>query len=78
MNKLTILLAATAISLTAEAQRLNFGTPAQQKLQIAEMAVTELYVDSVDADKLVEGGIRGMLKELDPHSSYTLLSLIHI
>lgn len=71
MNKLTILLAATAISLTAEAQRMNFGTPAQQKLQIAEMAVTELYVDSVDADKLVEGGIRGMLKELDPHSSYT-------
>jgi carboxyl-terminal processing protease len=71
MKKLTILAVAMAMTVTAEAQRLSFGTPAQQKLQIAEMAVAELYVDSVDTDKLVESGIRGMLKELDPHSSYT-------
>ena len=41
-----------------------------RKLQIAEMAVTNLYVDSVDEAKLVEDGIRGMLEKLDPHSSY--------
>lgn len=38
---------------------------------MTQMAVTELYVDTVNADKLAEDGIRGMLKELDPHSSYT-------
>ena len=41
-----------------------------RKLQIAEMAVTNLYVDSVNEEKLVEDGIRGMLEKLDPHSSY--------
>ena len=41
-----------------------------RKLQIAEMAVTNLYVDSVDEEKLVEDAIRGMLEKLDPHSSY--------
>lgn len=40
------------------------------KLQIAEMAIKNLYVDKVDENKLVEDAIRGMLKELDPHSSY--------
>ena len=42
-----------------------------RKLQIAEMAINNLYVDSVDEKKLVEDAIRGMLKELDPHSSYS-------
>lgn len=52
--------------------RLNFGDNSpMRKLQIAEMAISNLYVDSVDEQKLVEDGIRGMLKELDPHSSYT-------
>jgi len=41
-----------------------------RKLQIAEMAISNLYVDSVDEQKLVEDGIRGMIEKLDPHSSY--------
>lgn len=41
------------------------------KLQYAEQAISKLYVDSVDQDKLVEDAIKGMLKSLDPHSSYT-------
>lgn len=41
-----------------------------RKLQIAEMAINNLYVDSVDESKLVEDAIRGMLEKLDPHSSY--------
>ncbi len=51
--------------------RVNLGADSPlRKLQIAEMAVTNLYVDSVDEQKLVEDGIRGMLEKLDPHSSY--------
>ena len=54
------------------AQRINFGGDSpMRKLQIAEMAITNLYVDSVDENKLVEDGIRGMIEKLDPHSSYS-------
>ena len=41
-----------------------------RKLQYAEIAINNLYVDSVDEQKLVEDAIRGMLDKLDPHSSY--------
>ena len=41
-----------------------------RKLQFAEVAINNLYVDSVDERKLVEDAIRGMLDKLDPHSSY--------
>ena len=54
------------------AQRINLGSDSPiRKLQIAEMAITNLYVDSVDEKKLVEDGIRGMIEKLDPHSSYS-------
>lgn len=42
-----------------------------RKLQMAQVAITSLYVDSVDQKKLAEDAIRGMLDKLDPHSSYT-------
>ena len=42
-----------------------------RKLQLAEMAITNFYVDSVNEQKLVEDGIRGMLEKLDPHATYT-------
>ena len=45
------------------------GSPLR-KLQLAELAIDNLYVDSVDEKKLVEDAIRGMLDKLDPHSSY--------
>ena len=48
----------------------NDDTPLR-KLQYAEVAITNLYVDSVDEKKLVEDAIRGMLNKLDPHSSYS-------
>lgn len=52
--------------------KINFGTESPlRKLQIAEMAITNMYVDSVDEQKLVADAIRGMLEKLDPHSSYT-------
>ena len=60
-------------SLSSTAQfHLNLGNDSPiRKLQMAEMAVTNLYVDTVDEQKLVEDAIRGMLEKLDPHSSYT-------
>ena len=75
MNKTIRLVCAAILSLQicyASAQmtiRMGEDSPLR-KLQIAEMAVTNLYVDSVNEDKLVEDGIRGMLEKLDPHSSY--------
>ena len=33
---------------------------------LAEMAITNLYVDSVDEKKLAEDGIRGMIEQLRP------------
>lgn len=41
------------------------------KLRNAEIAINNFYVDSVDEQKLVDDGIRGMLEKLDPHSSYS-------
>lgn len=45
--------------------------PANQKLRMAEAAVAQFYVDTVNEDKLVESAIRSMLEELDPHSAYS-------
>lgn len=42
-----------------------------KKLQMAQVAITSLYVDTVDQEKLAENAINGMLEKLDPHSSYT-------
>ena len=68
---LLLLLAITAVTTQAQ-MRVNFGADSpMRKLQIAEMAISNLYVDSVDEKKLVEDGIRGMIEKLDPHSSYT-------
>lgn len=58
--------------LHAQQLRLDYGKDSpMRKLQIAELAIKNLYVDSVDEQKLVEDGIRGMLEKLDPHSSYS-------
>lgn len=55
-----------------KAQQLNFGyNSPMRKMVLAEMAITNLYVDSVDEKKLAEDGIRGMIEQLDPHSSYS-------
>lgn len=42
-----------------------------RKLNLATTAITKLYVDTVNTDKLIEDAINGMLLKLDPHSSYT-------
>ncbi|MBR1414256.1 MAG: S41 family peptidase [Prevotella sp.] len=42
-----------------------------RKLHMAISAIEALYVDSVNADKVAEDAIRGMLEKLDPHSTYS-------
>lgn len=59
-----------AIGLMAKGFSINLGMP-QQKLILAEQAISQLYVDSVDENKLAEDAIRGMLEKLDPHSQYS-------
>lgn len=55
-----------------KAQQLNFGyNSPMRKMVLAERAIINLYVDSVDEKKLAEDGIRGMIEQLDPHSSYS-------
>lgn len=46
------------------------GSPLH-KLILAQSAITQLYVEGVDDSVLVENAIKGMLDNLDPHSSYT-------
>ena len=58
--------------MSAQAQfKINNGDDSPlRKLNIAEISISNLYVDDVDEKKLVEDAIRGMLSKLDPHSSY--------
>ena len=37
-----------------------------RKLSMAQLAISSLYVDSVDEVKLTEDAINGMLSKLDP------------
>ena len=75
MTQLKTFLIALAVMAAGGMQaqmRINMGEGAPlRKLQIAEIATTNLYVDSVDEQKLVEDAIRGMLEKLDPHSTYS-------
>jgi carboxyl-terminal processing protease len=45
-------------------------TPEGVKFERTLQLINSLYVDDADSKKLTEAAIRGMLKELDPHSTY--------
>ena len=55
-------------TLTLQAQNSN---QALRKLQMAEFAISHLYVDQVNEEQLVEEAIIRMLAKLDPHSAYS-------
>lgn len=71
--KFLSLLFSLLLALPAGAQSPYEGLDFEQikKLQMAQVAISSLYVDSVDQQKLTEDAINGMLEKLDPHSSYT-------
>lgn len=52
------------------AQNKLLDSPAR-KLQLAEFAISNLYVDKVDEGEIVETAIISMLEKLDPHSTYS-------
>ena len=67
MKKITtlcLMLASLALQVSAQ------GNMPLRKLQMAEFAISRLYVDSVDENKMVESAIIEMLAQLDPHSTY--------
>lgn len=59
-----------SIAAFAQQKSDNFKSAAR-KLQMAQFAISNLYVDKVDDNKLVEAAIKKMLEELDPHSTYS-------
>lgn len=63
----SLLLVVVALPIVSQIQRVDGQL---QKLLVAESAITSLYVEPVDNNKIVEAAIKGMLKELDPHSTY--------
>jgi len=68
MRKTSILFAISILAQLTFAQ--GFSSLQQRKLTNALTAISNLYVDSINDKKLVESALEGILKELDPHSSY--------
>ncbi|MBQ7635069.1 MAG: S41 family peptidase [Bacteroidaceae bacterium] len=70
-----LLLIALALPFAASAQRRTYGADFSQeqmrKLQLAVLAISSFYVDTINDASIVENAIEGILEELDPHSSYT-------
>lgn len=72
LASLLLLLASTSWSFAQSRNKdADIDVTQIRKLQMAQLAVTQLYVDSVNQKKLVEDAIKGMLDKLDPHSSYS-------
>lgn len=71
VRKALIALVLSLVVLPLSAQQRNAAMMRALKLNTALANIVELYVDTVNADKLVEDGIRGMLEKLDPHSTYS-------
>lgn len=54
------------------AQEAEIKMPEQlTKLMFTHNIISRFYVDSIPETKMVESGIKAMLKELDPHSTYS-------
>ena len=68
MKKFLSIITVCICTVMVQAQKPN--NEAIRKLQMAEFAIANLYVDKVDEDKLVEEAIIKMLAQLDPHSTY--------
>ena len=65
---LTIAIAIYAFACMAQGDKADMAQV--RKLVLSHSAIVNLYVDGVDEQKMVETGIKAMLKELDPHSTY--------
>lgn len=66
-----VICVAATFGISAQYSRSNSASRQQQKLLMVENIVNNLYVDNVDEEKVVENAVRGILENLDPHSSYS-------
>lgn len=66
-----VICATATFGISAQYSRSNSASRQQQKLLMVENIVNNLYVDNVDEEKIVENAVRGILENLDPHSSYS-------
>lgn len=66
-----VICAAATFGISAQYSRSNSASRQQHKLLMVENIVNNLYVDNVDEEKIVENAVRGILENLDPHSSYS-------
>ena len=69
MKELLFILWGAILSVAAYSQ--TTSRLALRKLNMAEYAISQLYVDTVDENSLVESAITKMLSQLDPHSTYS-------
>lgn len=65
----SLVLAALAFRFDLFATAGNLYQQVQRVIEVLQ-TVDKLYVEEVDAEKLVDGAIHGLLKELDPHSIF--------
>lgn len=74
MNKTRLFLIASAVALIlAGRPLLSLAEDRYSELQTFSKILSliqQYYVDDVDTKKLITGAIKGMLRELDPHTSY--------
>jgi C-terminal peptidase (prc) len=68
--KKIILCFAWALCLSPALKAQYTNSPAATKMNMAMYAIKNLYVDDVNENKMVEEGLRAMIKDLDPHSAY--------
>ncbi len=71
---LTLFILLAVAQLTAVGQTLHERAElnmAVQKMGATLMAIKGLYIDTVNTAKLADEAIKGMLSQLDPHSSYS-------
>ena len=68
--KSILLFSLCLIPMMAGSQTLTIDPNMARKAQAAEFFISHFYVDSLNEDKVVDDAINGMLKSLDPHSTY--------
>ena len=68
--KNTFLVLLLAINFVSCSYGQGFNDPATRKVNLAIAAIENLYVDTINKDKLAEDAIIALLERLDPHSGY--------
>lgn len=68
---LTLIMMNIALAAMAQSPLTQDMEVQMRKLNYAQMAIHQLYVDTVNLAKVTEDAVKALLKELDPHSSYT-------